>query len=996
MEMHTRTSKRLATHTECFKKFIEDATRGSRRRNNKIGGRKIPEHVGVGHLQSTEIREEKKEDEDSAVCRADDTRRRDGGDDRLGSIKTQGRQQGGEPSHRLVGGEGIEGGDDKNSRPETQRGVSDICNSQEGRGVLQDYSRPTMAECTHQIQSIQVGYTDQIQNVTSELQGGNGPRPKRRIQAHHYPRRGSRSIRVRARREILCAAMHPIRVECISEDMAADSGGNSCRGGEQRHPYYDVRRRHFGARRRRAKLRGRYEPHGRVAQGVRCSDQQRQVTPYASGRSAISGVHDQSNVRNVCSGEEQDVQHQTGSSERVECEVDDAITNSTPIRDPTRCAVSSSISEHQDSLDISFRVDAVIKRMEGLIDNLESDEMGAGVLGSHQEVAVDSQVPAGNRDGTSDIGCKQYGPWLGAMEGWEADRDDGRGVESSRAAQAQHSEGDSCSAKRIEEFLKQQANTSRFDNQLANGLCSGTSNTNAIQNTLGRVIQNRIVDRKGAGPQQMDSTCRPHQGVRQQPGRLSIAARSAGHATFTGAARGLHVIGAAHEKEAHTGPLRDILEHAVQPICKSILRASSSGVRRNVIQLARGSGMGTPTHRLNRGSNDQTTRKTPSNYGDSAKMDEQVVAQGATPQARVNAGADSGQGSGVVHRRERGTGCKNVGYVCVHASSDVESLMEHELEPNTRKGYAEAWNKVVNMNKEGEQHPIGTYDIQSAIAQEARNASCISGVKQIIAAAKRNLEGNCSVQWKKVEAARRAAYKVIRRRRETAPARDILTELEMRGIVSIAIAVDGKRSARTQAALVFAVQALFALRGASIRTMQATDFHDEDNTFSLVIRSEKVAREQGAPREIRSFPWDVSNLCENSAITWNPVLHTLRGDITAAARAGRQRIKLPRTRDSIATSEYFERWRFGDELPGYETLNKNIREIIMEVAPRFIGKSRYGTHTARRTGASLHFVEGWAPKLIMEVGGWKDEQEFGKYIQGVLGTIQMQRAFTHA
>lgn len=66
--------------------------------------------------------------------------------------------------------------------------------------------------------------------------------------------------------------------------------------------------------------------------------------------------------------------------------------------------------------------------------------------------------------------------------------------------------------------------------------------------------------------------------------------------------------------------------------------------------------------------------------------------------------------------------------------------------------------------------------------------------------------------------------------------------------------------------------------------------------------------------------------------------------------------------------------------------------MLCKVAPRFCGLTRYGTHTARRTGATLHLTEGWAVRTVMGVGGWQDEQEFGKYVGGMMGVMQVQAA----
>jgi len=76
----------------------------------------------------------------------------------------------------------------------------------------------------------------------------------------------------------------------------------------------------------------------------------------------------------------------------------------------------------------------------------------------------------------------------------------------------------------------------------------------------------------------------------------------------------------------------------------------------------------------------------------------------------------------------------------------------------------------------------------------------------------------------------------------------------------------------------------------------------------------------------------------------------------------------------------------------YKEYLGQVKDMIVHVAPRFIDKKRYGTHTGRRTGATLHIDEGMAIAVVMRLGGWTDIAEFEKYVRKAQTLTQLQNA----
>ena len=62
---------------------------------------------------------------------------------------------------------------------------------------------------------------------------------------------------------------------------------------------------------------------------------------------------------------------------------------------------------------------------------------------------------------------------------------------------------------------------------------------------------------------------------------------------------------------------------------------------------------------------------------------------------------------------------------------------------------------------------------------------------------------------------------------------------------------------------------------------------------------------------------------------------------------------------------------------------EELKPLLWEVAPRLRSVTLVGTHVARRTGASLHILEGWAERTAMYVGGWENIKEFEKYLVSI-------------
>ena len=85
-----------------------------------------------------------------------------------------------------------------------------------------------------------------------------------------------------------------------------------------------------------------------------------------------------------------------------------------------------------------------------------------------------------------------------------------------------------------------------------------------------------------------------------------------------------------------------------------------------------------------------------------------------------------------------------------------------------------------------------------------------------------------------------------------------------------------------------------------------------------------------------------------------------------------------------------EEWREGlDRKKGYERYNKALGVCIQA----WTGVAGVTTHAARRTGACLHFREGWALQTIAGVGGWSlvDVTNLLKYLGVMLDVVSLQQ-----
>lgn len=186
------------------------------------------------------------------------------------------------------------------------------------------------------------------------------------------------------------------------------------------------------------------------------------------------------------------------------------------------------------------------------------------------------------------------------------------------------------------------------------------------------------------------------------------------------------------------------------------------------------------------------------------------------------------------------------------------------------------------------------------------------------------------------------------------------------------------------AARIFALQACLSLRVRTLQEMQWRDVsvrrsQEWGTVLDVVIRHEKSPVDQGA-RIIRGLPVDLS-LISPSSVWWGKVLVWL-----AVEAEGR------RERRELSEGVMPEKWRQGENMSiGYHAYLRALREEVAPIAG--IAAAEIDTHAARRSGACLHFEEGWSLSTIALVGGWDlgDLRHLLKYIHQSIEVVTMQR-----
>lgn len=244
----------------------------------------------------------------------------------------------------------------------------------------------------------------------------------------------------------------------------------------------------------------------------------------------------------------------------------------------------------------------------------------------------------------------------------------------------------------------------------------------------------------------------------------------------------------------------------------------------------------------------------------------------------------------------------------------LNEFLDRDIAPNTERQYDAALAKVMRRAARTG-GVVGTDTVIETIMEEAEAAESITGAKQLIAALKRHRASFPGLDWDDIERARKSCYRSIRTRRTNAPARDTLSAAEVVALVQLA-----QRSgpgAEHQAAWVFLVQSMLALRFDTIFHVGWEDFTCEQDTFDLVLRAEKVPQEQGAPRVLRGFPWRIGRAAQASERTWQSVLNYLR---TCVQSHRTSPLMVPRKTDVVAREEYYRQWRFGDQIVPYRQL----------------------------------------------------------------------------
>lgn len=182
------------------------------------------------------------------------------------------------------------------------------------------------------------------------------------------------------------------------------------------------------------------------------------------------------------------------------------------------------------------------------------------------------------------------------------------------------------------------------------------------------------------------------------------------------------------------------------------------------------------------------------------------------------------------------------------------------------------------------------------------------------------------------------------------------------------------------AARTFAIQSCLCLR---VRTLQELLWEDVSvrvseewgTVLDIVIRHEKSPTDQGA-RVIRGLPVRMELVREESG-WWGEVVAWM------AAERGRRA-----SGDAVIPQV----WRDGkDRQHGYAAYLRCLRSEVAPLAG--ISPQDIDTHAARRTGACLHYEEGWSLPTIAMVGGWEvgDVRHLMKYIRQAIEVASFQR-----
>lgn len=257
--------------------------------------------------------------------------------------------------------------------------------------------------------------------------------------------------------------------------------------------------------------------------------------------------------------------------------------------------------------------------------------------------------------------------------------------------------------------------------------------------------------------------------------------------------------------------------------------------------------------------------------------------------------------------------------------------------------------------------------IEQALENERLKALSITGTKHIEAVLHRVGARSPITPERRLKIDRiiRRNKKEIRDRRTEAPSRESLTPQEMEQIIA---------EARTNdVAYLFAIQTFLALRAQSVLAIEPADVTIDESlcTYSVLLRKEKMASEEGAPRAINRLPFNVQQIALGSR-RWQPLIDMWLRDMRMGGA----------------------RWVTATK-GGYDGYRLRLKALLADRFPRLreekVNKG-LATHCARRTGATLHIIEGWKIATVMVVGGWRDVAEFGKYIKKILSIADVQHA----
>lgn len=247
--------------------------------------------------------------------------------------------------------------------------------------------------------------------------------------------------------------------------------------------------------------------------------------------------------------------------------------------------------------------------------------------------------------------------------------------------------------------------------------------------------------------------------------------------------------------------------------------------------------------------------------------------------------------------------------------------------------------------------PVSQKSVTDYILQQAREAASPGGIKTLHAALL-FYQHSSQLDMNEVNNACIAAKKQIKARRQTPPTRATLTVNEMDMILA-AVTQQGNDSI-----FLFALQTFLVWRYDSLKALRPTHITVEDGKINIIVIKEKCPAQQGAPREIRGIPTILHTTWHKSG-RWQTVIDRLLKEKNLGGKSVLHHI------------------------PPYDVYIAEVKRMISVVAPRLHNVSGVGTHVARRTGATLHTLEGWHMRTVMYIGGWLDEEEFGKYIQAI-------------